>query len=50
MANILIRGPLLTQSGYGVHSRQVFSWAESRGHNVYAEVTPWGMTPWYINS
>ena len=49
MANILIRGPLLTQSGYGVHSRQVFSWAESRGHNVYAEVTPWGMTPWYIN-
>ena len=49
MANILMRGPLLTQSGYGVHSRQVFKWAIERGHNVFSEVTPWGITPWYIN-
>ena len=49
MANIHIRGPLLTQSGYGVHSRQVFKWALSRGHNITVEVTPWGITPWYIS-
>lgn len=49
MANIHIRGPLLTQSGYGVHSRQIFRWASTRGHNITAEVTPWGITPWYIS-
>jgi hypothetical protein len=50
MANILIRGPLLTQSGYGVHSRQIFRWAKSRGHDVSVSLTPWGITPWYVNS
>jgi glycosyltransferase involved in cell wall biosynthesis len=50
MANILIRGPLLTQSGYGVHSRQIFAWALDRGHKIYAECTSWGMTPWYVNA
>lgn len=50
MANIHIRGPLLTQSGYGVHSRQIFKWALLRGHNITAEVTPWGITPWYISA
>ena len=49
MANILIRGPLLTQSGYGVHSRQIFRWAHSRGHNISVNLTPWGITPWYVN-
>lgn len=49
MANIHIRGPLLTQSGYGVHSRQVFRWALNAGHNITVEVTPWGITPWYIS-
>jgi len=49
MANILIRGPLLTQSGYGVHSRQIFKWALTRGHNITVHVTPWGITPWYVN-
>ena len=49
MANILMRGPLLTQSGYGVHSRQVFKWASERGHNIFSTVTPWGITPWYVN-
>ena len=50
MANILIRAPLLTQSGYGVHSRQIFRWAISRGHNVIVQLLPWGNTPWYVNS
>jgi len=49
MALIHIRGPLLTQSGYGVHSRQIFKWALTRGHDIVAEVTPWGITPWYIS-
>jgi glycosyltransferase involved in cell wall biosynthesis len=49
MANILIRGPLLTQSGYGVHSRQIFKWALSRDHNISVQLTPWGVTPWYLD-
>ena len=49
MASILIRGPLLTQSGYGVHSRQIFKWALSRGHQVSVQLTPWGVTPWYLD-
>lgn len=49
MKNVLIRGPLLTQSGYGVHSRQVFRWALSRGYNINVALTPWGVTPWYID-
>jgi len=50
MANIIIRAPLLTQSGYGVHSRQIFRWALSRGHNITTQLLPWGNTPWYVNS
>jgi len=50
MKSILIRGPLLTQSGYGVHSRQIFRWALSRGYNVSVSLTPWGITPWYLDN
>jgi glycosyltransferase involved in cell wall biosynthesis len=49
MAKVLIRGPLLTQSGYGVHSRQVFKWLLASGHDVTVQALPWGMTPWYLN-
>ena len=28
--NVLLRAPLLTNSGYGVHSRQIFDWLSSR--------------------
>lgn len=45
---ICIRGPLLSISGYGNHTRQVFRWAEKRG-TVVAQILPWGITPWYIN-
>jgi len=27
--NVLLRAPLLTNSGYGVHSRQIFEWLEN---------------------
>jgi len=48
--NVIIRGPLLSISGYGTHSRQIFNWLESLDANISAHITPWGATPWYINS
>ncbi|MZH03619.1 MAG: glycosyltransferase family 4 protein, partial [Nitrospinae bacterium] len=49
MKKVLIRGPLLSQSGYGVHSRQIFKWLLSEGYDVSCQVLPWGITPWYLN-
>lgn len=47
---VLVRAPLLTISGYGVHSRQLFEWALSReDFDVTAQCLPWGVTPWLIN-
>lgn len=47
--NVVLRGPLLSISGYGVHSRQVYQWAESKGWNLYSMVLPWGVNPYYVN-
>jgi len=47
--NVVLRGPLLSISGYGEHSRQVFQWAESRGWNIFSHVLPWGINPYFIN-
>ena len=49
MKRVLVRGPLLTMSGYGTHSRQIFKWLESEGFEIVSQVTPWGITPWYVN-
>ena len=50
MKQVVLRGPLLTASGYGEHSRQVFRWATSnKDWNVKTQLTPWGNTTWYIN-
>lgn len=50
MKNIVIRGPLLTVSGYGEHARQVFKWLASlEDTRISAQLTPWGNTTWYIN-
>lgn len=47
---VLFRGPLLTLSGYGVHSRQVFQWLDSReDFEVKSQVLPWGITPWILD-
>lgn len=50
---VLFKGPVLTQSGYGVHARQVAKWLlrkEEAGEiNVKFSLTPWGNTPWLIN-
>jgi len=47
--NIVIRGPLLSMSGYGNHAREVFRWVSEKGANVATQILPWGITPWHIN-
>lgn len=48
MLNVLIRAPLLSHSGYGVHARQIFRWALNRNFNIKCHLLPWGMTSWYL--
>lgn len=47
----IIRAPLLSVSGYGVHSRQIFSYLEKSPINfeIEAQVVNWGNTPWMID-
>jgi len=48
--NVLLRAPLLTNSGYGVHSRQIFEWMLSRkDFNITTQALQWGATPWIID-
>ena len=48
---VLIRGPILSQSGYGVHVRQVFQWLETVPDvEIVSQILPWGITPWNVNS
>ena len=49
MKSVVIRAPLLSYSGYGTHSRQVFKWLLSQNVDVYTQVVPWGATSWMIN-
>ena len=50
MKNVLLRAPLLTSSGYGVHSRQVFEWLfERKNVNLDVECLQWGATSWVLN-
>ena len=47
---ILFRAPVLSQSGYGVHSRQIFRWLLTRSDvDVIVHAVQWGNTPWYID-
>jgi glycosyltransferase involved in cell wall biosynthesis len=47
---VLLRAPMLTNSGYGVHSRQIFEWLyERKDIDLNVECLNWGMTPWLIN-
>ena len=41
---------MLSISGYGVHSRQIFKWLESR-HDIdlKVQVLQWGNTTWMLN-
>ncbi|NBW06472.1 MAG: glycosyltransferase [Caulobacteraceae bacterium] len=50
MKSVLMRGPVLTQSGYGVHARQVSQWLLNQPNlDVSFQALPWGDTPWLIN-
>jgi len=47
----IIRAPLLSVSGYGVHSRQIFSYLENSKFNfdIETQIVNWGNTSWLIN-
>ncbi len=53
LKNVILRAPVLTQSGYGVHSRQIARWliekAEKNEIMLTIQCVPWGDTSWYLN-
>ena len=51
MKRVLLRGPALTQSGYGVHCRQVARWLLAKDDiDLTIQALPWGMTPWLLDN
>jgi len=50
--NILIIGPLLSESGYGNHSRQIFKYIDSLNKNnninIFSVSLPWGNSSWIL--
>lgn len=49
LKKVLIKGPLLSQSGYGVHARQVFNALLKRKDIVlHTAVTEWGLTTFLL--
>jgi glycosyltransferase involved in cell wall biosynthesis len=49
MKTVIIRAPLLSISGYGVHSRQIFRWLLDQPVKTIVQIVPWGNTSWMIN-
>jgi hypothetical protein len=50
MKTVLLRGPILTHSGYGIHSRQIARWLlTKRGIDLSVGALPWGNTPWCVD-
>ena len=49
MKKVLLRAPLLTNSGYGVHSRQIFKWLEQLDIDLTVECLRWGKTSWTLD-
>jgi len=50
MKTVVVRAPMLTMSGYGVHSRQIFRWLSERGGvNLRTDILKWGQTSWILN-
>jgi len=48
---VLLRAPLLTISGYGVHSRQIFDYFSQRKDiDLTVQLLNWGITSWMIDS
>lgn len=47
---VVLKAPILTNSGYGVHSRQVFKALEKRKDiDLYVIPTNWGNTSWILS-
>ena len=48
LRKVLIRGPILTASGYGVHARTLYRALKSKEHlfKLYIIPTTWGQTGW----
>ena len=50
MKTVIVRAPLLTMSGYGVHSRQIFRWLYERGNiDLRTNVLNWGHCSWILD-
>lgn len=50
MKRVLLRGPFLTVSGYGVHARQIARWAlQNPEWDVRFQTLGWGITPWILD-
>jgi glycosyltransferase involved in cell wall biosynthesis len=51
MKKVVIRAPLLSISGYGEHSRQVFKYLSTKTDIMLkANIVQWGNTAWHINA
>jgi hypothetical protein len=49
--SVVLRAPLLSVSGYGEHSRQIFKWLVKRPDvDLRVHTLNWGNTTWYIDS
>ena len=48
MKKVLLKGPLLTQSGYGHHTRTVLRALKTREDlfDIYIQAVSWGKTSW----
>jgi glycosyltransferase involved in cell wall biosynthesis len=50
MKKVLVVGPLLSISGYGYHSRQIFDYFYNKDNvEVSCVILPWGNTSWFVN-
>jgi len=50
MKNVVIRAPMLSISGYGEHSRQIYRFLSSRDNiTLKTQIVQWGNTAWCIN-
>lgn len=50
MKRVLLRAPVLTQSGYGTHGRQIARWLFSKQNvDLTVQILPWGDTPWILD-
>lgn len=50
---VVLRAPVFTCSGYGIHARQIASWllAAEKAGKISLTIQPvnWGNTPWYLD-